>query len=282
MNIGYGFIYETTNLVTGRKYIGRRTREFNEKDDTYLGSGKLLCADVELYGRENFKRVILKECYSKEELHDSEEYYLKLVDAKNNPGYYNLTNKSISWPVNKGDKLPDYWVAHMSESQRRRPPVSEETREKLRRANLGKCHTEETKKKLSEAFKGRVLSEEHRLHISESLKGDKHPQYGKNFTEEHKLNLSIAQKKRFSKESAHNKGVPMEEEQRLNLSNSMKELWKTGEYAKKMSDSHKGKCWMHKPDTKEKLYILVEDIDKYTELGWLRGRGVECKRIEVM
>lgn len=45
------FIYETTNLKNGKKYIGKHYGELN---DSYLGSGTLLKKAIEKYGKESF------------------------------------------------------------------------------------------------------------------------------------------------------------------------------------------------------------------------------------
>lgn len=276
----YGFVYETTCLVTGMKYIGRRIRNFTPYDDEYLGSGKLLNLDIDKYGRENFVRVILVECDSKEELEKMERYYLEKVDAMHNPSYYNLTNSSIGWPTEKGKKLPEYWRAHMSESQRKRPPVTEETRRKLRIANTGKHHTEETRKKISDIQKGRKLSEEHKKKISLSNSGENNPWYGKSPSEETRRMMSESQKRRFSNETIYNKGLPMTEGQKVLLSESVTKLWEDPEYKKRQRLAHSGKVWMHKQETLEKVYILECEITKYEHDGWKRGRGKSCKRIK--
>lgn len=65
----YGFIYITTNLINGKKYIGKRKCTFNEYDDSYLGSGKLLLQAVEKYGKSNFSREI--KCVETGEVFDS-------------------------------------------------------------------------------------------------------------------------------------------------------------------------------------------------------------------
>ncbi len=48
----YYILYETTNLVNGKKYRGIHKTE--KLDDGYLGSGYALLLSVEKYGKENF------------------------------------------------------------------------------------------------------------------------------------------------------------------------------------------------------------------------------------
>lgn len=84
----YGFIYETTNLVNGKKYIGKRIYDSNWEN--YLGSGEILKMALKKYGRENFKRIILKECVDRQELESEEIRFIKLYNAVKSPIYYNL------------------------------------------------------------------------------------------------------------------------------------------------------------------------------------------------
>lgn len=68
----FGFVYCITNLVTGKKYIGRKNwysmkkkkgekrRKKSESDwKSYYGSNDILKKDVEELGKENFSREIL-------------------------------------------------------------------------------------------------------------------------------------------------------------------------------------------------------------------------------
>ena len=92
----YGYIYITTNLIDGKKYIGKHKSskfEFNK----YIGSGKILGQAVLKYGKENFNCELLESvnnvptiCFSEEELNTSEFYYTALYDCVNSDEYYNL------------------------------------------------------------------------------------------------------------------------------------------------------------------------------------------------
>lgn len=76
----YGFVYCITNLLNGKKYIGKKffysskTKQVKGKKkrikvssdwQTYYGSNEELKKDVIIHGKENFKREILHLCLSK-------------------------------------------------------------------------------------------------------------------------------------------------------------------------------------------------------------------------
>lgn len=86
MDKKYYLVYKTTNLVNGKIYIGKH--ETYNLDDGYLGSGILIQRAIEKYGKENFKREILCECSSREEMNAKEaelvnEEFLKRDDVYN-------------------------------------------------------------------------------------------------------------------------------------------------------------------------------------------------------
>lgn len=60
------FIYKTTNLITGKYYIGMHIT--TRMSDGYIGSGLILRRSVAKYGRENHVREILEFCDSQEDL----------------------------------------------------------------------------------------------------------------------------------------------------------------------------------------------------------------------
>jgi hypothetical protein len=84
----YGFIYETTNLINGKKYIGKK--QYIDGWETYFGSGILLKMAIKKYGIDNFRRLILCECKTEKELNEKEKFYIQLYNANNNEMYYNL------------------------------------------------------------------------------------------------------------------------------------------------------------------------------------------------
>lgn len=50
-------VYKTTNLINGKFYIG--THKTSDPNDSYLGSGNLLCRAIEKYGRDNFRKDVM-------------------------------------------------------------------------------------------------------------------------------------------------------------------------------------------------------------------------------
>lgn len=62
----YHFIYKTTNLLSGRYYIGMHSTD--DLNDSYVGSGKRLKASIRKHGIENHKFEILEFFNSRKEL----------------------------------------------------------------------------------------------------------------------------------------------------------------------------------------------------------------------
>ena len=100
----YGFVYLIENLTTGEKYIGRKyftqagykqvkgkrkkvRKESDWKD--YYGSSPSLKEDVEKFGKDNFKRTILRFCKTRGECSYFETKYIFDHDAILKDEYYN-------------------------------------------------------------------------------------------------------------------------------------------------------------------------------------------------
>jgi len=103
----YGFIYKITNLANNKSYIGKkqmksvkkmpplkgrknkRHKEVETDWRTYTGSSNELNADIEKYGKENFKFDILQFCNSKWELAYYESKIQFQLDVLVSENYYN-------------------------------------------------------------------------------------------------------------------------------------------------------------------------------------------------
>jgi hypothetical protein len=83
----YYLIYKTTNIVNNKIYIGCHKTE--EKEDGYLGSGKVLRRAILKYGIKNFTREIL-ECYDNSEEMFKMEAKLVNEDFIKDKSNYNL------------------------------------------------------------------------------------------------------------------------------------------------------------------------------------------------
>jgi len=99
-----GFVYIITNQINNRKYIGKKNFYFSKTKQVkgkkkrfkvesdwldYYGSSAELSADVEKYGKENFKREILRLCKSKGEFAYFEAKYQFDNKVLESDEYYN-------------------------------------------------------------------------------------------------------------------------------------------------------------------------------------------------
>ena len=84
----YGFIYITTNLIDGKRYLGQRS--FTNGWKTYLGSGLAFSKAVKKYGKKNFHRDIILICDSESELNEAEYELSVFFDVVESDNWYNL------------------------------------------------------------------------------------------------------------------------------------------------------------------------------------------------
>lgn len=153
INEPYGFIYITTNMVNGKRYVGQR--KFDKKGDwkTYLGSGEALKNAISRYGKEKFVRNIICFCYSKDELNKAEYDISVLLNVVEDRNWYNLcyggggTGGHIDTEETKKKKSQASYKMWAQEG----------FREKMVKIHTGSKH--------------KPFSEEARRHISEGLKG---------------------------------------------------------------------------------------------------------------
>jgi hypothetical protein len=170
-------VYETTNLLNGKTYIGKHIT--NDPEDAYLGSGKLLRRAIEKYSRDVFQKTVLFDFDNEVDMNKKEsqlvtEEYCALPSNYNlcrggqgGFGYINqhgLANKS---------KERYHTQAHLERWEKRRRPMDKEISRLGNEAMLTKYP--------KSPFYGRTHSEEAKAKISKSMSdmtGSKNSQYG--------------------------------------------------------------------------------------------------------
>lgn len=95
----FGFVYETTNSINNKKYIGKCIFDRLNGWRNYLGSGLYLKRAIEKYGKESFSREILFLAMDAEELNEIEEFMINASNAVLSNQYYNLKNTAIGGDV---------------------------------------------------------------------------------------------------------------------------------------------------------------------------------------
>lgn len=153
-------IYKITNLVNGKIYIGKDT----VSDKNYYGSGVLIKRAIEKYGIENFKKEILEECISNNDLCLKEKYWIE---------YYGSTNLEIGYNISKGGDGGDTLTNN---------PNIEIIKSKISNVRKGKKYEdlfsinkviqykEKLAKKTSERLKGKTLEELYGIEKAREIK----------------------------------------------------------------------------------------------------------------
>lgn len=227
----YGYIYITTNLLNGMRYIGQKSFSQNNWQ-TYLGSGIAFKNALKKYGKENLKKDIILICYSAEELNQA-EYDLSV--------FFNVVESSEWYNLVLGGGTSRGWHP------------TEETRQKIGKA---------AKERLSDSIN-------HPRYRKPGLSGEANPQFGispkdrmdedtyNQWYEKHKpywenpttKGVSIWENKQHPKLGTH-----LTETQKANLSTKAKERYKNPEnhpmYGKQQTEfckeqvgaAHRGYC----------------------------------------
>ena len=169
-------IYLTTNLVNGKRYIGKDSNN-NPK---YLGSGVLLKEDIIKYGKENFKKEILEYCKNDEELTLQESYWIQHYDALTSDDFYNLVDFNSGWNINKlGAEKYKILLEKISKNSTGIPRLfsnPESRNKKISESAKGKLKPEGFGDMISKGKLGKKFSKEHCENITKGKLGKKQPQ----------------------------------------------------------------------------------------------------------
>lgn len=161
-------IYKITNKINGKFYIGQSVdieRRFMEHKTPH-GTITSIKLAMRKYGKENFLFEVIEEC-SEEDLNEREMYWIATLKPQYNrcSGGTGSKNHHVSQETREelSQKSRAYWDRLPDEKKQAilnnltgptvGHSVSEETREKLRAANLGKKQSIETIEKRKEAFR---------------------------------------------------------------------------------------------------------------------------------
>ena len=190
----YGFIYITTNMVNGKKYIGQRMFDNKSKWMSYLGSGIHLVRSIQKYGKDNLTRKIIAIAYSKEELNQLEIATIDVHNAVENNDYYNIAFGGDGGFIicNRNYVYSEEHKQKISMSLRGRT-LSEEHVQKIVNSNKGKHRSAEFKIKMRELSIGKIMSKDARQKMSEAKKGHRASKETKHKMSEAKIKLSNEQ-----------------------------------------------------------------------------------------
>lgn len=161
----YNCIYMYTNLITGRRYVGK-AKDFNKRHNQHLRDNEhLIDKKIKEYGIENFKvEILIENVQDNDKLNEYEKFFIKRKKSHVSYG----TGYNRTWGGDGGDV-----VGSMTDEQRR------EYIRKQSESHKGKPFSEEHKRKLSEVKKGKLLPEETKQKLSVSLKGKHHSEEAK-------------------------------------------------------------------------------------------------------
>jgi hypothetical protein len=199
--MAYGYIYKTTDIKTGKVYIGQHKQSIF--DTKYKGSGNIIKKIIKKRPQDLITEL-LEWCDTLDELNLAEIKYIAEYKSQDRRFGYNVEAGGLNASPTEEQKqlisetLKTKYQTGEVIHPRLGKPVSQETRNKISKTLTGRKNrprtdeekrkisennkgkhdylrdyrlTEDMKKMLSQKYKGRKLHDVWRKHISESLKG---------------------------------------------------------------------------------------------------------------
>ena len=148
----YGVIYITTNLVTGKRYVGQTIKQGKALDE-YLDSGKLMLKAIKKYGADNFSKLIIYEALTEEDLNNKEVFFIKEHQTIQPLGY-NIAEGGYKNPMKYASEGEKQKIsATLSESQKKRFANPEARKATGEKAKAYHANNPEARRKHSERLK---------------------------------------------------------------------------------------------------------------------------------
>lgn len=160
----YYTIYQITNLINGKLYIGKHQTE--QLNDSYYGSGLLIKASLKKYGKNNFKKEILYIFDTEEEMNKKEKELIN-ENFVSRPDTYNIGIGGEGGPNFRGRQHTDKTKHQISLSNTGRfNHLTTEGRNSIIQSNK----SIERRQKVSVGLKGKPKSDQHRTNLREATK----------------------------------------------------------------------------------------------------------------
>lgn len=98
-------IYQVTNLINNKKYIGQTTKELRHRWNQHCNTNHcpLLAKAINKYGRYNFKIEVIDSASNIDELNILEEKHIAEIDTLNPKGY-NLLSGGLNHLIHQSTK----------------------------------------------------------------------------------------------------------------------------------------------------------------------------------
>lgn len=243
------YTYLIKHRPTGKVYYGFRAANKVEPDQDlwkhYFTSSSKVQQLIEETGTDSFDVEIRKIFENKEQALSWETRVLRRCRVLEDDRWINQNVAGYIVPTEESrKKISDY---HKGK------PKTQKHKEKIRSGNIGKN-------------KGKKASVEHRRKNSEAHRGERNGRYGKEVSEETRQRISEAKK---GKQIAHNKGVPMTEEQKAKI-----RATKAANPTKMSKESIKARAEKLRGKKREKRHCphCARDI----AVGWYHRHGDHC------
>lgn len=147
-------IYGISNSINCKIYIGQ-TNNFNRrKTEHFNNSGKnrlIIDKSIHKHGKHNFQMFLIEICESKNEMNEAEIFYIK---------YFKSLGAELYNIESGGSRYKE---------------ISQETKDKISKANIGRSVSIETRIKIGNSNRGKIMSNESRQKMSKSKIGVKIP-----------------------------------------------------------------------------------------------------------
>jgi Putative endonuclease segE, GIY-YIG domain len=244
----YYYVYQITNLLNGKIYVGKHKSAKHPSENKYYGSGKQITAAIKKYGIENFKKEVIHYCSSMEEMSNKEaeivtEDFVKRTDTynmhKGGPGgwdHYNGTNAHRKNSSKGGKKTSKQLNEFIAEQKTNNTEWWKDWCSKVSKSN---------KNKNNNGWINFTPEEYQKRRLQKSLdsSGEKNSQFGKFWIS----------------------NVLTKEVRRITINDTMPEGWvrgKKGHIPKKL--------WVN--NGVKEHYILIEKEQEYVSKGFSSGR----------